>query len=334
MNMLSPEKVWSLDERELLGLLDSKTHFSINKKVRFFTPSFAFNKAPLNCSLPEGFPTISVTGKRCWLNCRHCERKILRTMYPAETPRKLFRIAEKLKHRGSVGCLVSGGCLPDGSVPLRQFIPVLEKIKQDLALTVVVHTGIISAATAAALKQAGIDTALIDVIGSDLTIKEICNLHATTVDYEDSLRALKSSNLRFVPHVIVGLQNGELEGEWRALKIIRQHEPSALVIIAFMPIHGTEMESVKPPRPATIARVIATARSMFPETMLALGCMRPKGRHRAETDVMALKAGVDAIAFPSEEVVKYTQEERFEISFSPYCCSQIYMENITRSVSK
>jgi hypothetical protein len=96
------------------------------------------------------------------------------------------------------------------------------------------------------------------------------------------------------------------------------------------------MENVKPPSPRAIARVVAVARLMFPETPLALGCMRPKAKHRAETDVLALKAGVDAIAFPSEEAVRYAQEQGYDVAFSPYCCSQIYVDSdiSSRSGSK
>jgi uncharacterized radical SAM superfamily protein len=257
-------------------------------------------------------------------------------MAPAETPAKLFELAEKLKREGAAGFLLSGGCLPNGAVPLERFIPAMKKIKRELGLTVAVHTGISSASTAEALKDAGIDAALIDVIGSDQTIREVCNLNVTIGDYEESLKVMHAAGLNVVPHVIVGLQNGTLEGEFQALKMIKQHKPSALVIIAFMPMRGTEMENVEPPSPEDIARVVAAARLMFPETPLALGCMRPKGKHRANTDVLALKAGVDAIAFPSEEAVDYAKKHGYEIAFSLYCCAQIYVDLGTkvRSVSK
>jgi uncharacterized radical SAM superfamily protein len=256
-------------------------------------------------------------------------------MVPARTPAKLFEIAQKLKRDGAVGCLVSGGCLPNGSVPLERFVSVLGRIKRELGLTLIVHTGIISSSTAEALKDSGIDAALIDVIGSDLTIRQVFNLNVTVDDYENSLNMLHKTGLNVVPHVIVGLQNGTLEGESQALKMIRRHDPSALVIIAFIPIRGTEMENVKPPSPIAIARVVAAARLMFPGTPLALGCMRPKGKHRVQTDVLALKAGADAIAFPSEAAIRYARDKGYDVAFSPYCCSQIYVDigNRARSVS-
>jgi uncharacterized radical SAM superfamily protein len=219
-------------------------------------------------------------------------------------------------------------------VPLKQFIPAIEKIKRELGLTVFVHTGIIDAAMATALKTAGVDAALIDIIGADETIRKVCNLNVTVKDYARSLNALQEAGLNFVPHVIVGLHDGKLKGELDALKIIASVKPSAIVVIAFMPIQGTAMANAKPPQPADIARVAATARLIFPETPLVLGCMRPKGKHRAETDVLALKAGVDAIAFPSEEAVKYAEAQGRAFSFSSYCCAQIYVDGASRSSSK
>src|SRR3972149_5726614 len=312
MAQLSPETVWNINEKELLSLLSTGTLVPKPKKANFYAPSFMYHKTSHYYSSPTRFPTISVTGKGCALNCKHCEGKVLETMHPAKTPEKLFELGAKLKQNGALGCLVSGGCLPNGSVPLKQFIPVLEKIKHELGLTVIVHTGVVGTATADALKNAGVDTALLDIIGSNETIKEIYNLNVTVNDYANSLKALHEARLNFVPHVIVGLHNGKLRGELSALKMIARYKPSALVVIAFMPIRGTAMAEVKPPQPTDIAKVAATARLMFPETPLALGCMRPKGKHRAETDILALKAGVNAIAFPSEEAIKYAENQGYK----------------------
>lgn len=324
----SPETVWSATEKELLRLLDSGTLVSSPKRVTFYAPSFAHYKTRHFSASQTQFPTLSVTGNECALNCKHCGAKVLKTMQPATTPEKLFESAQKLKTQGATGCLVSGGCNPEGSVPLQEFIPILGRMKRELGLTVLVHTGIIDSATAKALKAAEVDAALIDIIGSSETVKEVCGLSITARDYENSLNAMNEAGLCFVPHVIVGLQNGKLHGEFKALKMISRYKPSALVVIAFMPIRGTEMANVKPPKPTDIARVVASARLMFPETPLALGCMRPKGRHRAETDCLCLKAGVDAVAFPSEVAIDYAEKQGYDLAFSGVCCSQIYIDSV------
>ncbi len=320
------ECVWYLGEKELLALLDSEALIRQPRKIQFYAPSFTHYKTSSFCSSPRDFPTASVTGKACALNCKHCGGKVLETMQAAETPEKLVSLCTKLKSRGAKGVLLSGGCSPDGSVPVKKFLSAIAKIRQGLGLTVFVHTGIIDRETAAGLKDAGVNAALIDVIGSDETIRQVCNLSTTTARYADSLGALEEAGIDFVPHVITGLHYGKLKGELNALQVIAKHKPVAIVVISFMPIHGTAMWGTKPPRSADIARTVATARVMFPQTPLVLGCMRPKGRHRAETDVLALKAGVDGMAFPSEEALNYAKSGGYEISYSSFCCAQIYKD--------
>jgi len=323
---LTADTIWNLNQKELLNLLETAS-LPNNKQVRFYAPSFTYFKTQHYCSSPKDFPTISITGSSCALNCKHCGGKVLETMYPASTPEKLLQLCRKIKQEGAVGCLISGGCLPDGSVPLKQFTSTLGQIKRELGLTVFVHTGIIDLETATQLKEADVDAALIDVIGSQETINKIYNMNVSVQDYTDSLKALQTAGLNFVPHVIVGLNEGKLDGELNALHMILPTTPSAVVVIAFMPIHGTQMAKTPPPQPLDIAKTIACARVMFPRVPLVLGCMRPKGTLRAETDVLALKAGVDAVAFPSEKAINYAKAQSFEVSFSSYCCARIFVDS-------
>lgn len=251
---------------------------------------------------------------------------MLTTMHPALTPEQLFSLCFKLKQDGAVGCLISGGCLPDGAVPLKAFTPAIGRVKRELGLTVFVHTGLVDSETALALKAADVDAALIDVIGSQETINKIYKITASVQDYSDSLKTLQTAGLPFVPHVIAGLNDGKLDGELNALQMISQTNPSAVVIIAFMPLHGTEMAQIPPLSPLDIARVTASARLIFPETPLVLGCMRPKNKQRAAIDVLALKAGVDAMAFPSQAAIDFAQQQNWLVSFSPYCCAKIFVD--------
>ncbi|MFQ6074255.1 MAG: radical SAM protein [Candidatus Bathyarchaeia archaeon] len=282
-------------------------------------------------SSPAAFPSISVTGRFCALKCKHCGGKVLNTMLPAVTPEQLVELCTRLKQKGAIGCLISGGCLPDGSVPLDGFIDAIAKVKRDLGLTLVVHTGVIELSMAERLKEAGVDAALIDIIGSDETIKEIYQLNVEVQDFDRSLKALHDSGIPFVPHVLVGLHYGKLKGEFKALQMISKYEPSAVIVIALMPIQRTPMENVSPPTSTDIAKVLAMARLMMPNTPLVLGCMRPKGKGRGEIDVLAVEAGVNAIAFPAEEAIRLAESLGLETSFSSLCCSQIY-ENIRRNL--
>ena len=321
------EELLNADKEKLEKALDeawTASQKQFGKRIRFYAPSFVFYKTDYYCSSPTVFPSISVTGSSCSLNCKHCGGIVLNNMYPVYTSRKLVELCRDLKSKGAVGCLVSGGCSPDGSVPLEKFVDALAEIKQELELTTVVHTGIVSKGVAKQLKEAGIDAALIDIIGSDETIREIYNLDVSVADYENSLQVLHDASIAIVPHVLVGLHYGKLKGELHALRMIANYEPSAVVVIAFMPIRGTVMEMVVPPTPSVIAKVLVAARLMMPSVPLALGCMRPKGAHRAETDVFAVRAGVNAIAFPSKEAIKLAKSLDYDLSFSSLCCSQIF----------
>jgi len=328
MPNIDAEKIWQMPKKELVSLIEGSHFPNRTGKIRFYAPSFVYYKTNYFCSSPKAFPSISITGSSCALKCKHCNGKVLDTMASAPTPEALFDLCVKLKNNGAVGCLISGGCLPDGSVPIGKFVDVIAKIKKNLGLTVVTHTGVIDFSTAKRLKDAGVDAALIDIIGSDETISEVYRLDVSVEDYDLSLRAFHEAGIPFVPHVLVGLHYGELKGELEALKVIAKYSPSAVITIAFMPIHGTPMENVIPPEPGDIVRILATARLLMPDTPLVLGCMRPKGEQRTKTDLLAVRAGVDAIAFPVEEAIRLAESMNLEISFSSLCCSQIYADVI------
>lgn len=325
----TPQEIWNLNPDAIQALLDSGALKACSNTIRFYAPSFTYYKTRHFCSSTKEFPTISITGNSCALNCKHCGGVVLQTMHPALTPQQLFALGSKLKAEGAKGVLISGGCLPDGSVPIEGFLPVLAQFKRELDLTVFVHTGIVGKKAAVGLKEAGVDAALIDVIGSHETLQKTLNLNVGVADYGDSLHALTEAKLNVVPHVIVGLNDGELDGEFQALQTIADNsKPAAIVVIAFMPIHGTEMAKTPPPQPLDIAKVAAAARSMFPNVPLLLGCMRPKDKSRGETDVMALKAGVDGIAFPSDEAVEYAKNKGYKTAYSSYCCAQMCLDSL------
>jgi uncharacterized radical SAM superfamily protein len=330
------EELLSASENELdeaLTLARDLSWKNFGKKIHFYAPSFMYYKSTRFCSSPAAFPSVSVTGSFCALKCKHCGGIVLKTMMPALTPQRLVQVCTQIKEKGGIGCLISGGCLPDGSVPLGKFVDAIAEIKRRLGLTVVVHTGVVDFYLAQRLKEASVDAALLDIIGSDETIKEIYQLNVHVSDYDKSLSALHRAGIPLVPHVLVGLHYGRLRGEFQALQMISKYSPSAVIVIALTPIRGTAMQNVAPPAPLDIAKVLVMTRLMLPTTPLVLGCMRPKGKHRVETDTLAVKAGVNAIAFPDEKAIQLAESMKLETTFSSLCCSQIF-EDIKRDVWK
>lgn len=296
-----------------------------SRTIHFFAPSIKHFEIESYRNNPEPyFVPVSITGKACALDCKHCGGKLLETMTPASTPEKLFAVAENLAKCGAYGMLVSGGADRRGVVPLEKFAPTLRKISDELGLHVAVHTGIITPKLARALAEARVDSAMLDIIGDNNTIREIYHLDATVEDYRSSLENITAAGVPASPHIVIGLHFGELRGEYRAVDIAAAFPIASLVLVAFKPISGTSMAQSKVPTPEQIRDVIAYAREKLPDTRLLLGCARPAGAHQVQTDCYALKAGVDGIAYPSQEALNLAKELGMEIHWSEICCSLIF----------
>jgi uncharacterized radical SAM superfamily protein len=297
------------------------TQISRDRKIKFYIPGLVDYQISGFQSNPKIFPAISITGSSCSLRCNHCKGKVLETMLPAKSPEDFIKICRDLKEEGCIGCLVSGGCNSNGTLPIEKFIAAFGKVKKELELKMVIHTGLVNKATATMIKQAGIDIVVADMIGSQEILRKVYRLDAKIEDFERSIVSLIESDVVVVPHITVGLNYGRLDGEIKALNIIRKYDPPTLVITVIMPLSGTPMENVKPPNPTQVTEILKAAKAMMPRTSLVLGCARPSGEHRVKTDILALKVGVDAIAFPTEEAVNFARLNNLPFSFSQICCS-------------
>jgi lipoyl synthase len=296
----------------------------MNGTVHFFAPGLKhYDVDDLNTDGSCGLVAVSVTGAGCALDCKHCGQSILRAMAPTPTPEALLAEAKRAAAKGAPGLLISGGSLPDGSVSLGPFFTTLKTIREELSLPVLVHTGLVHPSTAEGLAWAGVDCVMLDIIGHADTICEVCRLPATVEDYDRSLRLLTEASLPVAPHVIMGLHFGQILGERDALDIIARYPVTAVVMVGFRPIPGTAMAHVSPLAPESMGELFREARKRFPHTPVLLGCERPLGPHRERTDLLALDAGLDGIAFPSEEALKFCRERNIAVRASRTCCSMI-----------
>lgn len=304
---------WNIARKEF----GSKISFYVPTIKRYETDEYKNKSYPF-------FVPVSVTGERCHLNCKHCRGIILKSMYYADSPEQLYELGTKLKARGCRGLLVSGGSKIDGRVPLTKFTTVMAKLKKKLDFKIAVHTGLVDEELAARLAEAKIDSAMIDIIGSNETIKEIYHLNTSVNNYESSLEQLTKYGVKVSPHVVIGLHYGRILGEEKALDIISRYDIASLVLVVLNPLCNTPMEKVQPPEPDEIKNIFIKARKMFPKVPILLGCARPGGKHKLMTDRYALQAGLNGIAYPAEGMVKYARELGLKPSFSEYCCSLIF----------
>ena len=277
----------------------------------------------IECFYPgNSFPAISITGRACSLNCRHCGKKYLEGMIPAATPGDLLEIAEALAQRGASGFLLSGGADSVGKVKLADYAGVIKEIKSSTDLKVNAHIGLTSADDISKLVESGIDAFSVDIYGSDETIHEVLGLNARVRDYLIVLENLERVGAKMVaPHICIGIHEGELRGEFDAIKALKPHAPKTLVLMSLIPTRGTAYQDIAPPAAEDILSVVRNARESLPGTRLMLGCMRSKLDRSHECSLV--DAGLDGIVLPASSTVERLIAEGYKIRKRSVCCSLI-----------
>ncbi len=266
------------------------------------------------------YPALSTTGGECELSCLHCQGRLLKSMVAAAEPKDLVAAARRAERAGNVGLLISGGCDSKGRLPWEKHAPAIEKIKTETDLFVSVHTGFADLKQARALKAAGVDLALIDVIGDAETMKAVYGLDSPELA-ADSLQALTEAGLAVAPHVVVGLHRGRLKGEERAVEMIAAAGIDRVVFVVFMPLSGTPLADCQPPPAEEVARLMARSRLSHPDLIQHLGCAKPRGAYHRRLDRLGVMAGVNHLAIPAPEAVDLAEEMGLAIDWAETCCA-------------
>jgi len=286
----------------------------LGKKITFYLPGmFHYN------GIRGAYPAISITGSNCQLQCDHCKAKILEPMPPALEPRQLVETCIRLADKGSLGVLISGGCDSQGRLPWKKFLGAISEVKRRTALYVSVHCGLLDMEAALGLKEAGVDQALLDVIGDEKTYQAIYHVDLGISAIARTLEALNGAALPVVPHVICGLYYGQMRGEKQALRMIAHFDIEQLVIVALMAIRGTPAGNAKGPSAEEVAEVIVEAREIMPSVRTSFGCARKRGYELME--LYAIDAGVNRMALPSEAAIERAKAYGLDIRYQRTCCS-------------
>lgn len=267
------------------------------------------------------FVSLSLTGGECALGCEHCDMSILRTMpsLPAFNG-SLYDMCYEIAGQGAKGVLISGGSNKQGRVPLLRHIPDLIRVRRELDMTIRVHPGLPDEETVAGLAEVDIDGAMVDIIGDNDTIREVYHLNTTIEEYEAVLERLDRHNVPAIPHIIIGLHFGQMRGEQVALDMVARYACQTLIFVVLTPLSGTPMVGVTPPSVPEIAELFAAGRQAMPATPVMLGCARPMGPVKIQTDLAAVDAGFNGIAYPAEGIVAYARERGLEPRFIDACC--------------
>ena len=324
------EKLKSIEEFEeapldarLVAELESAGEAVAARPIRFSTPTFKdYASTELKGCSRNSFPAFSITGGACGLNCEHCRAKILEPMLPATTPEMLERkVREMIERQGLQGFLLSGGSNRRNEIRYERFYPVLERLRRDHPqLRIAIHTALTDRAGARAMESAGVDTAMMDVIGAEATIREVYHLARPVADFEATLATLCETTMQVVPHIVIGLHFGRVLGEPAALEIVARHAVKSLVLVVVMPFYATP-GTFAVPETADVGRIFAEARGRLGERGGLLGCARPPGMHKRVTDAYAVLAGLDGIAFPADGAVAAAAAIGRPFEQQHACCS-------------
>lgn len=257
---------------------------------------------------PTKTTVISLTGRSCQLNCAHCNGKYLEQMLNIDDGLK------EMKKNGSTSCLLSGGCDYQGEMK----IDLQSVIRLSRKGRINAHLGLIGEEEMGLLTP-HLDCVSFDFLVDDQTIKDVYHLERTGQDYIETYQMIRQY-VKVIPHICIGLQCGQINGEYRALDELVRLGAGGLVFIVFIPTKGTLYADCPLPALEEVLELMIYARQLFPEIPIHLGCMRPGGRYRGELDYYAVELGINKIVNPTPLAVKRAEELGYQIIYQEECC--------------
>jgi len=310
-------------ERSLIEACEARAGEVENRPIRFSTPTFKdYTSTELKGCSKNSFPAFSITAGGCALMCDHCQAKILEPMIPATNPEMLEqKVRDLVLMQDLQGFLLSGGSSRRNEIAYERYYPIVEKLKREFPhLRIAIHSALLDEVRAKRMESAGVDTAMMDVIGAEETIRDVYHLDRPVEDFEATLAALCATDMEVVPHIVAGLHYGRIVGEANALDICSRHGIHALVLVVIMPFYA-KAGTFETPNPADIGGIFLEARQRLPERDVLLGCARPPGMARRTIDAYAVMAGLDGIAFPADGMVAVAEAIGRPFHQEHACCS-------------
>ena len=261
------------------------------------------------------FPSVSLTGSYCFLNCAHCGRHYLESMRKP-TRKNLVDYCLSLEREGYTGCLLSGGMDSRLKVPIDRYADEIREIKNRTNLKLNAHVGFIEEKDLEWVRY--VDAVSLDFVGDDDVIRRVYRIDKTVNDYLKILDLLTEAGVRVAPHITIGLDFGRIHWEFKAIDLLMEYPIDVLVLDVLIPTKGTEMENVPKPSVEESLEVVRYARERF-DGELSIGCMRPLGRWRLEFDRGAVLAGIDRLTNPPRKVIEWAKTMR-EVEIIYECC--------------
>jgi lipoyl synthase len=223
------------------------------------------------------------------------------------------------------GILISGGFDRHGRLPMdERLIPELKEVKNKygLVMKVFVHLGFTDRQTAESLYECGIDGVLVNVFSDKHSIEETYNLKGCIPDmFYGNARLLKEAGLRVSPHLIIGLGESSLSGEYRSVEEIAKSGADSCVFAIAKNISRHDKHGLTEVKSPDVVKLFKYAKSIMPDIPVILGCARPHGQEFEKMEIELLKLGVNVIAFPSGRTLEYAKDNNYSFHFEEQCCA-------------
>jgi hypothetical protein len=233
-------------------------------------------------------------------------------MKAGQDPKSLIGAMLKAKEGGAKRVLISGGFNKEGRLPIAGLMDALREGKRRTGLSLEVHSGVVTEQELDALADIGVEALLVDIIGDQETITDYLGGTWKIEDYQRVLRTAKDRIPTVAPHILIGVSDGQIKGEFHAIDMVVEGRVDCLAMLTLMDQYGT-------PRLDEVENVMAYARQKVKVT-LNLGCMRERGKVRLALEKLAIDLGYDGIANPSNEAMDYARSKGVEPVLVEDCC--------------
>ncbi|MHA1872334.1 MAG: hypothetical protein ACTSXF_15455 [Promethearchaeota archaeon] len=300
------------------------------------------------------YPSLSVTGTWCALNCEHCNKKYLEIMRDISSEGLLIKELTLLERKGAIGALLSGGDTIEGKVPVLKYLDILKDYKRGRLkcydeelqppkphsskkeesagnycqgnLILNFHTGLLNNKEVKDLASLPPDVVSFDFTLDEDIIHHIYHLNQYTAeDYQETLNSFIESGINVVPHITLGLYFGHIKEELKALKYLKELarkkniKYSLIVFIILIPPKNNPKFII--PKIEDVGKILLITRMLFPETELSLGCMRPRGKKYKRYEIDAINSCFNRIVIPSRDTQKEVENMGLNIIKLDACCA-------------
>jgi len=242
------------------------------------------------------YPSLSVSGTRCELNCPYCKGKFLEGMPDVSDPKILMKVLETYYLQGARGFLLSGGFNKEGYLMInKEHLRVVRNFKKDHEVVISIHLGLAPRKLAEEAWESGIDFIDYEIPPSNSYIRVMKNIFNRDVeDYMKFLEYLNTLSREFaIPHIVLDSTLSTSKDEELIIWRLSTYKPP--LIVALVEIRRT------PNNVERVHQALRIMRDLFTE--VSLGCMRSP-QFKKYDEKWISEGLIDRVAVPDPELVR------------------------------